>query len=39
MAERALISQTTLVKVEAGDPSVSMGTLMIVYEAFFKLHL
>jgi transcriptional regulator with XRE-family HTH domain len=26
MAERALISRTTLVKVEKGDPTVSMGT-------------
>lgn len=30
MAERALISRTTLVKVEKGDPTVSMGTYATV---------
>ena len=40
MAERAMISRTTLVKVESGDPGVSLGifaTVLFVLRAKAKI--
>lgn len=38
MAERALIARSTLVKVEKGDPSVSLGIYATVLYALGMIH-